>query len=341
MKKESYRLQATGYKSNQKITYKKSGVDIRKGEEFVEAIKKLNTAGKRGVLQGIGGFSAFFSLPKKYKQPILVSSTDGVGTKLKIAFLLKRHNSIGIDLVAMCANDVLCSGAKPLFFLDYLSTGRLDLKQGKEIVKGIIEGCEEAGCALIGGETAEMPDLYKKGEYDLAGFCVGIVEKKRIIDGSKIKAGDKIIGLASSGLHSNGFSLLRKIFSQKEIKQNANEFLKPTRIYVKPVLSLLNPLSTSHSPLPVKGIAHITGGGFNNIKRILPKGLSIKIEKKSWQIPSIFKEIQSRGVSEKEMFNVFNMGIGMVLIAGQRDVSAIQKKLSGFKLKNWVIGEVK
>lgn len=323
-----------------RINYKKAGVDIKKGEKFVKAIKKVNAVKRKDILKGIGGFSALFSLSRKFKQPVLVSSTDGVGTKLKIAFLLKKHRTIGIDLVAMCVNDVLCSGAEPLFFLDYLSTGKLDLKQGKEIIKGIIKGCEQAGCALIGGETAEMPDIYKRGEYDLAGFCVGIVEKKKIIDGSKIRAGNKLIGLASTGLHSNGFSLVRKIFSQKEIKQNANEFLKPTRIYVKPVLSLLNPLPVPRSPFPVKGIAHITGGGFNNIKRILPPGLSIKIEKKSWSIPSIFKEIQNRGVSEKEMFSVFNMGIGMVLIVAEKDVSVIQKKLSNFKLKNWVIGEV-
>ncbi len=320
-------------KINKHTTYKKAGVDIKKGEEFVEVIKKANSAKKENVLKGIGGFASLFSLSKKYKQPILVSSTDGVGTKLKIGFLLKKHNTIGVDLVAMCVNDILCLGAKPLFFLDYFSTGKLDLKQGKEIIKGIIKGCKEADCILIGGETAEMPTLYKKGEYDLAGFSVGVVEKKKIIDGSRIKVGDKIIGLASSGLHSNGFSLVRKIFSEKEIKQNADKFLIPTRIYVKPILHLLNPTI-------INGIAHITGGGFSNIKRILPVGLSINIERDSWQIPSIFKEIQNRGVNEKEMFNVFNMGIGMVLIVAEKNVSAIQEKMFNFRLKNWVIGEV-
>ncbi|RKY39767.1 MAG: phosphoribosylformylglycinamidine cyclo-ligase [Candidatus Omnitrophota bacterium] len=319
------------------MDYQSAGVDIRKGERFVEVIKRINRE-RRGVLKGIGGFNALVSLPKEINHPVLVSATDGVGTKVKLSSLLGKHRTIGVDLVAMCVNDVLCAGAKPLFFLDYLSVGRLELKQAKEIVQGIVEGCEEAGCSLVGGETAQMPALYKEGEYDLAGFCVGIVERKRIIEGSRIRSGDKIIGIASNGLHSNGFSLIRKIFTPEELKKNAQEFLKPTRIYVKPILSLLNKIKDAH--LIIKGIAHITGGGFANIDRVIPPDLSPRIEKNSWEIPWIFKEIQRRGVEEKEMFRVFNMGIGMVLVVRKKEAGSIQRDLERKGLKNWVIGEV-
>jgi phosphoribosylformylglycinamidine cyclo-ligase len=284
----------------------------------------------------IGGFGAIFNFDKnKYKQPLLVSSTDGVGTKLKIAQAANIHNSVGIDLVAMNVNDILCCGAKPLFFLDYIACGKLNTKVLTDVVKGIAEGCIQADCALIGGETAEMPGMYKSDGYDLAGFVVGAVDKNKLINGSRIKYGDCLIGIESSGLHSNGFSLARKVFSKSEIKKYAKELLKPTRIYVKPVLSLIKDFD-------IKGIAHITGGAYyEKIPRIIPKGLGIKIYKKSWKVPAIFKIIQKKGnVSEKEMFRTFNMGIGMVLITNEKDFMAIRNKLSDFGLKSWIIGEV-
>ena len=316
------------------MTYKKSGVDIEAANCFVDAIKPLT--------KGIGGFGGLFKFDtKKFKDPYLVSSTDGVGTKLKIAFLAGKHDTIGIDLVGMNVNDVLCTGAKPLFFLDYIATGKIEKKVLVDVIKGIVEGCRQAGCALVGGETAEMPGFYKAGEYDVAGFCVGAVDKSKAIDGSKIKAGDVLIGIESNGLHSNGFSLVRKVFSRKELLQYADELLKPTRIYVKPMLTLLRE-TRDERRRTIKGIAHITGGAFyDKIPRIIPKGLAIRIQKKSWPLPEIFRIIQRKGnVPEQNMYRTLNMGIGMVL-AIDKDASAdIISYLAKQNLKSWIIGEV-
>jgi len=307
------------------MLYKKSGVDIDKANKFVDDIKKIAPA--------IGGFSGFFPVDtKKYRNPVLVASTDGVGTKLKIAHLVNKHDTVGIDLVAMCVNDVLCTGAKPVFFLDYFATGKLELKVAKEIIKGIHEGCKQAGCILLGGETAEMPGFYKKGEYDLAGFAVGIVEKDEIIDGKKIRPGDYVFGLPSTGPHSNGYSLIRKIFSEKELKNLGNQLLKPTKIYSKEILKGPGKYA--------KGIAHITGGGFyDNIPRVLPENCQVVIFKNRWQIPEIFYKIQKKGnVSEKEMFRVFNMGIGMVIISSEEKlkdcilIGQVEKGQRGVKI---------
>ena len=323
---------------SKKFTYKKAGVDIAEGQRFVERIVPFAQSTKRkGVMGKLGGFGGFFKLSSHYKQPLLVSSTDGVGTKLKLAILLDKHDTIGIDLVAMSVNDVVTTGAEPLFFLDYISTGKIDRKRLAQVVRGVARGCRVAGCALIGGETAEMPDIYKKGDYDLAGFCLGVVEKEKVIDGSTVKAGDAIIGLASSGLHSNGFSLARKLFLLRELRSEwGKELLKPTRIYVKPILALARRWR-------LKAIAHITGGGFyDNIPRSLPKGINACIEKGSWPVPLVFKEIQQRaGLNTREMFQTFNMGIGMVLIAGRKDAAGIRGKLSQLKVKSFDIGEVR
>jgi len=327
-----------------KITYKSSGVDINRANLFKARLKSLVRQSFRPeVLKDIGTFGGFFSLNKdKYKEPVLVSSADGVGTKLKIAMLVNKHDTVGIDLVAMNVNDILCTGAEPLFFLDYIASGKLAAGVLFDVVKGVNRGCIDAGCALIGGETAEMPGMYKPGEYDLAGFCVGVVEKSQILDGSKIKIGDKIIGMESNGLHSNGYSLVRKVLSQKELIGMHKELLKPTRIYVKPVLSLLQ--STVHNVQQsiVKGIAHITGGAFyGKIPRIIPEGLAVKIIKNSWPIPQIFKLLQNRAaIEEHEMFGTFNMGIGMVLVVDSKDIDSTRDALSKFSFKSWVIGEV-
>ncbi len=343
------------------ITYKKAGVDIDKAEAFVQQIKRLVKSTHRpGVLSNIGSFGGLFELSARYKNPVLVSSSDGVGTKLKLAFLTDIHDTVGIDLVAMNVDDCLCCGAEPLFFLDYIATGKLEKEKLVEVMKGIASGCKSAGCALIGGETAEMPDFYREGEYDLSGFCVAVVEKKKIIDGSKIELGDKVIGLVSSGLHSNGFSLVRKIFSQKELKKRAKEFLTPTRIYTRPVLSLLRTIPLwaqsndtlagtverypyGHSRTTIKGIAHITGGAFiDKIPRIIPQGLSVQICKGSWPIPKIFLEIKQRAaLSSREMFRTFNMGIGMVLVAAAKDSARVVRFLKQkFNLRAWEIGEI-
>lgn len=319
-----------------KMTYKKSGVDIDAANRFVQAIKSYTL--------GIGGFGGLFKFDtKKYKEPYLVSSTDGVGTKLKIAFLVDKHDTVGVDLVGMNVNDVLCTGAKPLFFLDYIATGKIEKPILIEVVRGIVGGCHQAGCSLIGGETAEMPDFYKKGEYDLVGFCVGVVEKSKIIDGSQIKVGDIIIGLESNGLHSNGFSLVRKVFSKNELRRMGNELLKPTRIYVKPVLALLreNELTRKRTDV-IKGIVHITGGAFyDKVSRVLPNNVNARIEKNSWIVPKIFRLIQNKGnVGEKDMYRTFNMGVGMVLMVEPESTKAIISKLAEFKLKSWVIGKV-
>ena len=291
------------------LSYRDAGVDIDAGDALVEAIKPFAKRTMRPeVLAGIGGFGALCRIPKKYRQPVLVSGTDGVGTKLKLAFQLGKHDTVGIDLVAMSVNDVLVQGAEPLFFLDYYACGKLDLKVSKDVVKGIAAGCEQAGCALIGGETAEMPGMYPEGEYDLAGFCVGVVEKGRILDGRHIKAGDVLLGLASSGPHSNGYSLIRKVL-EREAPPSMDAVFAPTRIYVKSVLKLLQ-------KVPVKGLAHITGGGLvGNVPRILPKRTRARIRKASWPRPAVFQWLQrAGGVAEDEMHRVFNCGIGMVVV---------------------------
>ena len=294
------------------LSYRDAGVDIDAGDALVEAIKPFARRTLRPeVLAGIGGFGALCEIPKKYRHPVLVSGTDGVGTKLKLAFQLGRHDTVGIDLVAMSVNDVLVQGAEPLFFLDYFACGRLDTRVAADVVKGIARGCELAGCALIGGETAEMPGMYPEGEYDLAGFCVGVVEKERIIDGRSIRAGDAVLGLASSGPHANGYSLIRKIL---ERAKPPFDLLEPTRIYVKSILKLLE-------TVPVKGLAHITGGGLiGNVPRILPQGVVAKMRKDAWPRPDVFQWLQREGkVAEDEMLRVFNCGIGMVVVVGAAD----------------------
>jgi len=319
------------------ITYKTSGVDIKSASNFKSKLKPLvRKSFRKEVLADIGGFGSFFKLDKnKYKDPVLVSSSDGVGTKLVIAKLANKHDTVGIDAVAMNVNDILCTGAESLFFLDYVAFTKVKEKVLIDVVKGINDGCIEAGCSLIGGETAQMPGMYREGEYDIAGFCVGVVERGKIINGSKIIAGDTVIGIASSGLHSNGYSLVRKVLREKGLKRMSGELLKPTRIYVKPIVELLRTHGES-----VHGISHITGGAFyDKISRILPKNISVRIEKDSWKVPEIFRLIQSKGkIADKEMYHTLNMGIGLVLIVQQGSTDVMMKKLSQLKLKSWVIG---
>ena len=305
-----------------KLTYKEAGVDIDEGERFVRLISPfVRKTFRHEVITDIGSFNALFNLNvKKYKKPVLVSGTDGVGTKLKIAFMMNRHDTVGIDLVAMCVNDILTSGAEPLFFLDYFATGRLNSKKATEVIKGIVKGCKEAGCSLIGGETAEMPGFYSEGEYDLSGFAVGVVNREKIIDGSKIKEGDAIIGIVSNGLHSNGYSLVRKVFlDSKKMKIDAyipdlgttlgEELLKPTKIYVKAFMAL-------KEKIKIKGMAHITGGGITgNLPRILPKGICANIKAVTWPVHPIFRLIKEMGnVPDEDMKKTFNMGIGYVIV---------------------------
>ena len=301
------------------LSYRDAGVDIEAGDALVEAIKPYARKTLRPeVLAGIGGFGALCEIPKKYRQPVLVSGTDGVGTKLRLALALNRHDTIGIDLVAMCANDVVVQGAEPLFFLDYYVCERLDVRIATEVVKGIAAGCEMAGCALVGGETAEHPKAFIPGEYDLAGFCVGVVEKHRIIDGRSIVPGDMVLGLAASGAHSNGYSLIRRIVGDDHLSSDlADSLMEPTRIYVKALLNLA-------AAVPVKGLAHITGGGLvGNVPRILPNGTKATLRKASWPRPEIFKWLQQAGnVAEDEMFRVFNCGIGMVIAVAREQVAA-------------------
>ena len=320
-----------------RITYKASGVDIKSASVFKSKIKPLVRSSFRSeVLSDIGGFGSFFKLDKnKYKNPVLVSSSDGVGTKLMIAKLANRHDTVGIDAVAMNANDILCTGAEPLFFLDYIAFTQVKEDVLVDIVKGINDGCRKANCSLIGGETAQMPGMYRPGEYDIAGFCVGVVEREKIINGSKIKATDAVIGIASSGLHSNGYSLVRKVLAPAELKSMAAVLLEPTRIYVLPVLELLRQYGTG-----VHGIAHITGGAFyDKISRILPNNIDLCIEKSSWRVPEIFRLIQYKGnIDDLEMYHTLNMGIGLVLIVQKEEASRILKKLSELKLKSWIIG---
>jgi phosphoribosylformylglycinamidine cyclo-ligase len=324
------------------LTYKKAGVDIASASAFKGKIKGMvRSSFQSGVLKDIGGFGSFFRFPKEdYKEPVLVSSSDGVGTKLKIAVMADRHDSVGIDVVAMNVNDILCVGARTLFFLDYIAFSKLKDGILVDVVKGLNNGCIEAGCSLVGGETAQMPGMYQDGDYDLAGFCVGVVERKKIIDGAKISTGDKVIGLESNGIHSNGYSLVRKVFSPAELKRMSAELLKPTRIYVKPVLSLLY---AKHSLLNViHGIAHITGGAFyDKIARILPDNVNARINKGAWAVPQIFRLVQNKGgIIDQEMYHTFNMGVGMVLIVESQAINPIITRLAEMKLKAWVVGEM-
>ncbi|MCX5711193.1 MAG: phosphoribosylformylglycinamidine cyclo-ligase [Candidatus Omnitrophica bacterium] len=318
------------------LTYKKSGVDIKGANIFKAKIKALVRKSFRPeVLKDIGGFGSFFKMPSGYREPVMVSSSDGVGTKLAVANLINKHDTVGIDAVAMNVNDILCTGAEPLFFLDYVAYSKVKEQVLVDVVKGINDGCIESGCSLIGGETAQMPGMYRQGEYDIAGFCVGVVERASIIDGSKIEPGNMIIGLESSGAHSNGYSLIRKVFSQNELKRMGKELITPTRVYVKPVLSLLPDKA-------IKGIANITGGAFyDKISRILPDNANARINKDSWLIPKIFKLVQNKGnIADREMYHTLNMGIGMVLIVEKNAAKNIIAKLTQFKLKSWVIGEI-
>jgi phosphoribosylformylglycinamidine cyclo-ligase len=327
------------------LTYRDAGVDIDAGARLVERIKPFARRTRRpGVLSGIGGFGALFEIARRrYREPVLVAGTDGVGTKLKLAFELGRHASVGVDLVAMSVNDILTHGAEPLFFLDYFACGSLDLATATEVIRGIAAGCEQAGCALVGGETAEMPGMYPGGEYDLAGFAVGIVEKSRIVDGSRIAEGDVVLGLASSGPHSNGFSLIRKVLAVKGVdlatrlegRPLGELLLEPTRIYVRPVLKLLEAVR-------VKGLAHITGGGLvDNVPRILPRGLAARIERSAWPLPPLFRWLQEQGrIAEAELYRVFNCGVGMVAVVGAREAHAAARVLERAGETVWRIGRI-
>ncbi len=321
-----------------KITYKTSGVDITKADKLIKGVVPLiNTTRVKGSMDSVGGFGGLFDLAASgEKDPLLVASTDGVGTKLKIAEIAKKHDTIGIDLVAMCVNDVLCCGARPLFFLDYFACGKLEGKIWNDVLKGIVAGCRDAGCALLGGETAEMPGMYKKGEYDLAGFSIGVVSRKKVIDGKRIKPGDVVLGVASSGPHSNGYSMIRKVFNKKEIEKRAKVFLTPTTIYVRPFMAV-------HGKVTIKGAANITGGGlYGNLPRALPNGMKAVITAGSWKVPAIFLEIgEKSGSGARELYTTFNMGIGMVLILSKTDAEKAKKILkTKFKIESWVIGKI-
>ncbi|MGD9343576.1 MAG: phosphoribosylformylglycinamidine cyclo-ligase [Desulfuromonadales bacterium] len=331
-----------------RMTYKGAGVDIEAGNRFVDMIKPLvKSTSRPEVLTDIGGFGGLFSLNKdKYQSPVLVSSTDGVGTKLKLAFQLDRHNTVGIDLVAMCVNDIIVQGAEPLFFLDYLATGMLAPEKAAEIVEGIAEGCRQAGCALVGGETAELPGFYQDGEYDLAGFTVGVVDRDAIIDGSSIQVGEILIGIASNGLHSNGYSLARRIVEERLEKgletilpalgePLVEALLRPTRIYVKSILNLLRDFT-------IQGMAHITGGGLlENVPRVLPRHCKAVIHKDSWPKPPLFEFLREAGnLEERELYRTFNYGIGMVLVVRKGDVDDIMSRLHGLNEQAYVIGEI-
>lgn len=335
---------------NASLSYRDAGVDISAGEALVDRIKPLAKKTLRdGVLGGIGGFGALFEVPKRYQEPVLVSGTDGVGTKLKLAFQLNRHDTVGQDLVAMSVNDILVQGAESLFFLDYFACGKLDVDTAAAVVGGIAKGCELAGCALIGGETAEMPGMYPEGEYDLAGFAVGVVEKSKIINGSMIAAGDVVLGLASSGAHSNGYSLARKIIERAKPDMNvlfdeidgkprtlADVVMMPTRIYVKQVLALMEKVT-------VKGMAHITGGGLlENVPRVLPENVTAELKKTAWPRPKLFDWLQSEGqVAENEMHRVFNCGIGMVIIVNAAEVETALAELHASGEAAYRIGEIR
>lgn len=334
-------------KDSHSESYKAAGVDVTAGYEAVRLMKAdVERTRVKGAIDSIGGFGGLFQIdPKEYEEPVLVSGTDGVGTKIKLAFLLDKHDTIGIDAVAMCVNDIICCGAKPLFFLDYIACGKNIPEKIAAIVKGIADGCVESGCALIGGETAEHPGLMPEDEYDVGGFSVGIVEKKKIIDGTKVKEGDTIIGLASSGVHSNGFSLVRKVFGidKREVLDEklpdgrtlGEALLTPTNLYVKPVLDLINKVE-------VKAISHITGGGFyENIPRSIPDGFTALIEKGSWEIPYIFRLLQERGgIDEHDMFNTFNMGIGMSIVVNADEADKALEVLKASGIAAYKIGKI-
>jgi|TARA_B110000263_G_scaffold242410_1_gene247852 phosphoribosylformylglycinamidine cyclo-ligase len=320
------------------LTYKDSGVDITKGNQLIEKIKPIAKSTLRpGVLAGLGGFGAMFEIPlDKYKNPVLISGTDGVGTKLMVAKMLNKHDTIGIDLVAMCVNDLIVQGAEPLFFLDYYATGSLNQDVAISVISGIGEGCRQSGCSLIGGETAEMPGMYQGEEYDLAGFCVGIVEKDNIIDGAKVSLGDHIIALGSSGPHSNGYSLIRKVLEKtKPTSNQLKSLIEPTKIYVKSILSLVK-------NLPVHAISHITGGGLlENIPRVMPEHLTAKLDANSWELPEIFQWLQREGNIEiTEMYRVLNCGVGMIVIVPKESAKEAIKILNTGGEKAWLIGEV-
>ncbi len=327
------------------LSYRDAGVDIDAGNAFVERIKPIvKKTFRPGVLAGLGGFGALFELPlERYREPVLVSGTDGVGTKLKLALELKRHDSIGIDLVAMCVNDIVVAGAEPLFFLDYYATGRLDVDVATDVVRGIAAGCEQAGAALTGGETAEMPGMYAEGDYDLAGFCVGIAEKSRLILPQRVERGDTLLGLASSGPHSNGYSLVRKILqvSGADLEQTFEDstlgetLLAPTRIYVKPLLALMQQVE-------IHALAHITGGGLpENLPRVLPTGSKAVIDSGSWRLPAIFSWLQTQGnLSNGEMLRTFNSGVGMVVCVARKDADQALKLLDDMGETAWRLGEI-
>ncbi|HHT9135690.1 MAG TPA: phosphoribosylformylglycinamidine cyclo-ligase [Candidatus Wunengus sp. YC60] len=343
-------------KTTKGLSYRDAGVDIdTKGQFTTDIYSKMQKTFSSRVIENPDGFGGLFALNsrlKKYREPVLVSSTDGVGTKLKIAFMTGKHDTIGIDLVAMCVNDIVVLGAEPLFLLDYLASSKIVPKVLHQVLDGIVEGCRQAGCALIGGETPEMPGFYHEGEYDIAGFVVGVVEKDKIINGKTMKPGDVVVGLSSRGIHSNGFSLVRKVFfdkakmkvTQKLAKYGLNttlgeELIKPTKIYVEPILKILNKHKTKKI---IKGMAHITGGGLvENIPRILPEGCAVTLEKSKWNVPEIFNIIQDIGnIDDQEMLHVFNMGIGMVLIVSKSDAKTVLNDLESAKEPGTIIGEV-
>ncbi len=329
------------------MRYKDAGVDIERGERFSEVVRSLaKEVYSPRVKRGIGGFCSLVEFdPSEYKRPLIAAATDGVGTKLKIAFAMGRLDTVGIDLVAMCVNDLITAGARPLFFLDYFATSRLDIEKGRKVMEGILKGCEEAGCPLVGGETAEMPGFYREGEFDLAGFAVGVVEAEEVIDGRGISPGDAVIGLASSGLHSNGFSLVRRLFLEEKgmrLEQwveelrcpLGEELLRPTRIYVRSVLGLIE-------SFPIKGIAHITGGGIpGNLSRILPPGRRAVVKKGKWPVPPIFSLIEKAGVEEEEMWRTFNQGIGMILVCPPETVDPIIREAGNRGERAFLIGEI-
>ena len=331
--------------SKQSLSYKDAGVDINAGNALVDRIKpEVKRTTRAEVIGGLGGFGALCAIPSKYKEPVLVSGTDGVGTKLRLAIDLKKHDTIGIDLVAMCVNDLVVQGAEPLFFLDYYATGKLDVDVAADVVKGIADGCVQSGCALVGGETAEMPGMYHAGDYDLAGFCVGVVEKSEIIDGSRVKNGDALIALGSSGPHSNGYSLVRKVIDvacvnpTTELLDNkplSEHVLAPTKIYVKSVLALIKQAD-------VHAIAHLTGGGFwENIPRVLPKNTKAVIDEKSWKWPSVFNWLQEKGnIDTYEMYRTFNCGVGMVIALPQEQVETALAILKQAGENAWLIGHI-
>lgn len=327
------------------ISYKDSGVDVERGYQAVKLMREhVKSTYTDGVLGDIGSFGGFFSMPKGMEEPVLVAGTDGVGTKLKYAFVADKHDTIGIDAVAMCVNDIVCQGAKPLFFLDYFATGALSPEVVATVVSGVAEGCRQSGCALIGGETAEMPGFYAAGEYDIAGFAVGVVDKKKVINGKNIKAGDVLVGIKSSGIHSNGYSLVRKLWGEDKAELEKYDerlggrvidvLLTPTRIYVKSILALIEKVH-------VKGIAHITGGGFiENIPRIFPEGIGCEIDTKSYEVPALFKIMQEKaGITDSQIYNTFNMGIGMVVCVDEKDVAATVAQLESTGEKCAVIGK--